>query len=366
MLADGGVHAVYRKVLPPQLRRLRRGALLPGRPPGRPCRARRQRRRADDLRGHLGARARRPATRRSAGATVIVNISASPYHAGKGLERERMFAQRARDTLGRASPSAPRRRPGRAGLRRALVSSSTTTARRSRARAQFERGAAGLRRRPRGGRGRRACATRGTAPARSASAQAPTVACWCCRSCRPRGAPARRAPAAADRSRALLDPLEAEVYARARARPARLRREERLRATSCSASRAASTRRWSPASPSTRSAPSASAVVDHALAATPPRARRQDARALAAALGVAAARAADRARDGRLRRDARRRVRRPRARPHRGEPPGAHPRQPADGAVEQVRLARADDRQQVARCRSATRRSTATWPAASP
>ncbi|HEV3229664.1 MAG TPA: NAD+ synthase [Solirubrobacteraceae bacterium] len=34
-----------------------------------------------------------------AGATLIVNLSASPYHAGKGLERERMFAQRARDNL---------------------------------------------------------------------------------------------------------------------------------------------------------------------------------------------------------------------------------------------------------------------------
>ncbi len=34
-----------------------------------------------------------------AGATLILNISASPYHAGKGLERERMFAQRARENL---------------------------------------------------------------------------------------------------------------------------------------------------------------------------------------------------------------------------------------------------------------------------
>jgi NAD+ synthase (glutamine-hydrolysing) len=34
-----------------------------------------------------------------AGATLLVNISASPYHAGKGAERERMFAQRARDNL---------------------------------------------------------------------------------------------------------------------------------------------------------------------------------------------------------------------------------------------------------------------------
>jgi NAD+ synthase (glutamine-hydrolysing) len=34
-----------------------------------------------------------------AGATLIVNISASPYHAGKALERERMLAQRAKDNL---------------------------------------------------------------------------------------------------------------------------------------------------------------------------------------------------------------------------------------------------------------------------
>ena len=34
-----------------------------------------------------------------AGAVLIVNISASPYHAGKGLERERMLAQRARDNV---------------------------------------------------------------------------------------------------------------------------------------------------------------------------------------------------------------------------------------------------------------------------
>ncbi len=32
-----------------------------------------------------------------AGARLIVNVSASPYHAGKGLERERLFAQRARE-----------------------------------------------------------------------------------------------------------------------------------------------------------------------------------------------------------------------------------------------------------------------------
>jgi NAD+ synthase (glutamine-hydrolysing) len=34
----------------------------------------------------------------SAGARLIVNISASPYHAGKGAERESLFAERARET----------------------------------------------------------------------------------------------------------------------------------------------------------------------------------------------------------------------------------------------------------------------------
>jgi NAD+ synthase (glutamine-hydrolysing) len=34
-----------------------------------------------------------------AGATLILNISASPYHAGKGEQRERMFAQRARENV---------------------------------------------------------------------------------------------------------------------------------------------------------------------------------------------------------------------------------------------------------------------------
>ncbi len=40
-----------------------------------------------------------PATEEArAGASLIVNISASPYHAGKGVERERLFAERARET----------------------------------------------------------------------------------------------------------------------------------------------------------------------------------------------------------------------------------------------------------------------------
>ncbi|MGI9185821.1 MAG: NAD+ synthase [Solirubrobacteraceae bacterium] len=35
----------------------------------------------------------------AAGATLLVNLSASPYHAGKGSERERMLIQRARDNV---------------------------------------------------------------------------------------------------------------------------------------------------------------------------------------------------------------------------------------------------------------------------
>jgi NAD+ synthase (glutamine-hydrolysing) len=34
-----------------------------------------------------------------AGAALVVNLSASPYHAGKGAQRERMFVQRARDAV---------------------------------------------------------------------------------------------------------------------------------------------------------------------------------------------------------------------------------------------------------------------------
>ena len=98
VLADGSVHAIYRKVYLPNygvfdeqryFQAGRAGAVL-------------------DLGGQrLGLTVCEdiwepgpPASDEAlAGATLIVNISASPYHAGKGLERERMFAQRARDNL---------------------------------------------------------------------------------------------------------------------------------------------------------------------------------------------------------------------------------------------------------------------------
>ena len=69
--------------------------------------------------------------------------------------------------------------------------------------------------------------------------------------------------------------------------------------------------------------------------------------------------AADRRRLLRVRVDAGRELRGARARPDRGEPAGSHPRGAADGAVQQVRLARRCDRQQVGalgRLRDAVRR----------
>ena len=80
----------------------------------------------------------------------------------------------------------------------------------------------------------------------------------------------------------------------------------------------------------------------------------EDARDMAAIARRALRRDRDRADVRRIPRRARRRVRGPAAGRHRGKHPGAHPRHAADGAVEQVRLDRADDRQQVARWPSAT------------
>jgi NAD+ synthase (glutamine-hydrolysing) len=98
VLAHGAVHAIYRKVHLPnygvfdEQRYFKAGeaggAMI-------------------DVGGHkLGITvcedlwvAGAPATSEAtAGASLIVNISASPYHAGKGLERERLFAQRANET----------------------------------------------------------------------------------------------------------------------------------------------------------------------------------------------------------------------------------------------------------------------------
>jgi NAD+ synthase (glutamine-hydrolysing) len=98
VLADGAIHAIYRKVHLPNygvfdeqryFQAGRAGAVLdvgPHRIGLTVC---------EDV-WEPGPPASEEAL---AGATLIVNISASPYHAGKGAERERMFAQRARDNL---------------------------------------------------------------------------------------------------------------------------------------------------------------------------------------------------------------------------------------------------------------------------
>ncbi|HTA37207.1 MAG TPA: nitrilase-related carbon-nitrogen hydrolase, partial [Solirubrobacteraceae bacterium] len=103
VLADGAVHAIYRKVFLPNygvfdeeryFQAGASGAVLDIGAPG-------------DGAARIGLTVCEdmwepgpPASEEAlAGATLLLNISASPYHAGKGIERERMFAQRARDNL---------------------------------------------------------------------------------------------------------------------------------------------------------------------------------------------------------------------------------------------------------------------------
>jgi NAD+ synthase (glutamine-hydrolysing) len=98
VLADGSVHAIYRKVYLPNYGVFDEQRYFQAGSAGA----------VFDLGAHrIGLTVCEdiwepgpPATEEAlAGAALIVNISASPYHAGKGSERERMFAQRARDNL---------------------------------------------------------------------------------------------------------------------------------------------------------------------------------------------------------------------------------------------------------------------------
>ena len=96
VLADGAVQAVYRKNRLPNYFRLRRAALLHPRRRRRHDRGRRHRRRPDHLRGLLGAGPPGQAEA-DAGARADRQPSGSPYHRGKGREREAMFGERARE-----------------------------------------------------------------------------------------------------------------------------------------------------------------------------------------------------------------------------------------------------------------------------
>ncbi len=98
VLADGGVRAVYRKVFLPNYGVFDEQRYFQAGPGGATMKL-------GDLTVGLTIcediwEPGPPASDEAlAGATLLVNISASPYHAGKGLERERMLAQRARDNL---------------------------------------------------------------------------------------------------------------------------------------------------------------------------------------------------------------------------------------------------------------------------
>ena len=108
VLADGSVHAVYRKVFLPNYGVFDEERYFQAGSAGAVIDVGERSVGAHDGRGErIGVTVCEdiwepgpPASDEAlAGATLIVNISASPYHAGKGLERERMFAQRARDNL---------------------------------------------------------------------------------------------------------------------------------------------------------------------------------------------------------------------------------------------------------------------------
>ncbi len=98
VLAEGSVHAVYRKVYLPNYGVFDEQRYFQAGPAGAIVEIGAQRiglTVCEDI-WEPGPPASEEAL---AGATLILNISASPYHAGKGAERERMFAQRARDNL---------------------------------------------------------------------------------------------------------------------------------------------------------------------------------------------------------------------------------------------------------------------------
>jgi NAD+ synthase (glutamine-hydrolysing) len=98
VLADGAVHAIYRKVYLPNYGVFDEQRYFQAGPGGAIFDVGSQRvglTVCEDI-WEPGPPASEEAL---AGATLILNISASPYHVGKGSERERMFAQRARENL---------------------------------------------------------------------------------------------------------------------------------------------------------------------------------------------------------------------------------------------------------------------------
>ena len=145
--AEGRVEGDLPQALPAELRRLRRAPLLRGRPRAAAARARGRPRRARRSARTSGSPGRRRPTSRSAGATLIVNLSASPFHVGKAEEREEMLVTRARDNAAYVAFCNLVGGPGRARVRRPLRRA-RRRGRGDRARPRLRGGAARRRHRP--------------------------------------------------------------------------------------------------------------------------------------------------------------------------------------------------------------------------
>ena len=345
------------QALPAELRRLRRGALLRVRPRPDPARARQDARRRDDLRGPLAAGP--PATDLAlAGAQLVVNLSASPFHLDKDREREEMLVTRARDNScfvalcnavggqdelifdghsvvldddGEVIARAP-------GFEEALLvvdvepeaRDRAAAARRAppRARARARRDAASRGRARRRAEGRRPTASGSTASSRRCTSRSSR--------CGSRSSSASATTSTKNGFREVVLGVSGGIDSALTAALAVGGARRRARALRLDAVALLVGRRRRPmrgGSPSSLGAHFLELPIEPIV----PRVRGR----------------------------ARRRLRRTRARPGRGEPPGAHPRRAADGALEQVRLARCSRRGTSRSSRSATRRCTATWRAAS-
>ena len=223
------------QALPAELRRLRRAPLLRGRPRAPPAPLRRRARRADDLRGRLaaGAARDRPLARRRAADRQPLRL-AVPRRQGRGPRGDARHARARQRVVPRLLQ--PRRRPGRARLRRPLRRARRRgRGDRPRARASRRRCSSSTSTRP-----RRSAAGSATCAAASSSAPATSAA----------GRDRDRPPGAARGRRAgrgrPSTPFAPELEQMRLALGLGIRDyvdEERLPARSCSASPAGSTRR---------------------------------------------------------------------------------------------------------------------------
>ncbi len=271
-----------------------------------------------------------------AGAQLIANISASPFHVGKDREREEMLQVRARDnTCFVALCNAV---GGQDELifdgHSVVIDDDGEVVARA---AGFEEELLVVDVDPESAIGRRLRDVRRRALARGRRHARPSAS-----SSRRR---ARSADVAAPGAEAAARRPRADAAARSSSACTTTSRRT-ASATSWSGSRAVSTRRSPRRSASRRSAPSA-CTASRCRRATRRRRRAPTRSSLADSLGIDFREIAIEPIVDAFTARARTVVRGPRARPDRGEPAGADPRHAADGALEQVRLARDRDRKQV-------------------